>query len=217
MGVAVFLAAAIAGQQLLRGHLAAVRQVPPTPMQRDLANLPLRLGRWVGRDLPVSEENRYGDEHLHREYRHAETGNTVKVWVAYSKVGADRFHHQEVCMAVSGHLEDRSVRRTLSVPGEGDAIQQYRFQGPGGAQWIFYWHYTLAFDSDSQLDAVQQLYQRLHRRASSITAEVFAPSRSVADAEFAREFIPLLDSELRRCAGPGATRGSERLPVVVDR
>lgn len=215
-GAAVFLAAAIAGQQMLRGHLAKVRRVPATPLQHSLADIPMRLGQWVGSDLPIDPANRYGDEHVYRTYRHLETGNSVTVWVAYSESGADRFHHPEVCMAVAGNQEDRNVRQTLAVPGEGAAIQRYRFQGPSGSQWIFYWHYTLPSDSGYELDAMQQLYQRLHRRASSITVEVFAPSRSAADARSAEEFIPLLDAVVHRHAGTGATRGSERLPVVVD-
>ena len=211
----LLLAGVLAGQAALRVYLAPVQKAPATPLRRPLAELPLRLGDWTGAELPEDQPTRYADQHVRRAYRHAERNQRLTVWVAYSGVGADRVHHPEVCLAVAGQQEDRSVRQALSVPGPGGPIQQYKFRGLAGAQWVFYWHYTLPADQDDELHDLQRLYQRLQGRASSVTLEVFAPSRSDRDEAAAREFVGLLDAAIRQHVGPTATRGSQRLPVLV--
>jgi hypothetical protein len=120
-------------------------------------------------------------------------------------------------MAVAGKREDRTARRTCPVEGPGDPVQQYRFTGPlGRPQWVFYWHYTLEPPPPKRpLNRFQKLYQRLRRRPSSVTIEVFAPENSSNSAELARQFVRLVDQALRQHMGPTAERGSRRLPVTV--
>ena len=119
-------------------------------------------------------------------------------------------------MTVAGNEEDESVRQTFELEGEGDPVQQYLFRSPtGDRQWVFYWHYTLPPPEDDSLSVGQKLYQRLRRRPSSVTIEVFAPAKSQDDAEFARELVQHIDTALADHLGPTAQRGNRRLPVTV--
>ena len=100
--------------------------------------------------------------------------------------------------------------------GDEQAVQQYRFAGPtGDRQWVFYWHYTMPPVDPPDITGLQRLYQRLRRRPSSVTIEVFAPEHSGSDAEFARQFVALVDQALAAHVGPTGQRGNRRLPVTV--
>jgi hypothetical protein len=61
----------------------------------------------------------------------------------------------------------------------------------------------------------QTLYQRLRRRPSSVTIEVFAPENSSDSAILAQRFVQTIDESLREHVGPRAIRSSYRLPVTV--
>ena len=67
---------------------------------------------------------------------------------------------------------------------------------------------------DPQLSGLQRQYQKVRRKPASVTLEVFAPEYSAEDAEFARQFVGLVDAVVRDHVGPTASRGSRRLPVV---
>ena len=117
-------------------------------------------------------------------------------------------------MVVAGKREDRAARRTCHV-GPGEPVQQYRFTGPlDRPQWVFYWHYTLE-PPEQQLSNVQRLYQRLRRRPSSVTIEVFAPEDSPRSSELAQQFVRLVNQALSQQLGSDAVRGSDRLPVTI--
>lgn len=216
MWVAVLLVAlGLAVHGLLARHLRAGGGGQPGRLERPLADLPLVLGEWQGQDQPVQERERYADEHVRRTYVHAASGQSVLLWLAYSRVGSDRGHHPEVCMAVAGQPEDKSVRQTLPLPGHGEPVQQYRFGVLGQRQWVFYWHYTLPSLEPRGLSALQRLRRRLVGREASLTIEVFAAENAADDAELVREFVRLIDAALQAHLPPGARRGSTRDPVIL--
>ncbi len=177
----------------------------------------MQLGDWHGQDREPDEDTTlYGDEYIQRDYTHATRGQTVALWTTYSHAGEDRGHHPEVCMVVAGKREDASVRQTCPVGDDQDAVQQYRFAGPlGDRQWVFYWHFTMPPHDPPGITDFQKLYQRLRRRPSSLTIEVFAPEKRADDAEYAREFVSLVDRALAEHVGSTAVRGNVRLPVTV--
>ena len=210
------LAAAFGGQRALSEHLRAAAPLPAVPLAQPLATLPMQLGAWQGQDEPIDDpRHRYADQHLRRIYVHPVTKQVVSVWGAFSGTGTDRGHHPEVCMAVAGQAEDRTVRTTLDLPGGEQPVQQYRFGSGGRAQWVFYWHYSMPAPPDAGLDAVQETYRRLHQRPASLTLEVFAPELGTGDVDAAREFVQLLDAAAQSIVGPAAVRGSRRLPVAL--
>ncbi len=212
---ALLVATGLTAHGLLARHLEAGGKGQPGSLVRPLADLPLVLEQWRGEEQPVEENLRYADEHVRRMYVHAASGQSVLLWLAYSRVGSDRGHHPEVCMAVAGQPEDTSVRQTLPLPGHGEPVQQYRFGVPGQRQWVFYWHYALPSIEPPRLDALQRLRRRLVEREASVTIEVFAAENAAEDAELAREFVRLVDAALQAHLPPNARRGSSREPVIM--
>lgn len=199
-------------------HVTAPGPLPVLELAKPLSQLPLELGEWDGSDRPITDQKTlYADEHFQRLYVHRRTGQSLLVWMAYSRDGEDRGHHPEVCMAVAGRPEDPSARQTVACPGHAAPLQQFRFGVPGDQQWVYYWHYTLVPPQTSQTTDLQRFYQRLHRRPASVTLEVFAPESQPTDGQEAREFALLLDGAMQSHLGPTAVRGSKRLPVTVIR
>jgi EpsI family protein len=214
----IVLAGALVAQAGLRRYLEAAGPLPAVPLAQPLARVPLQLQDWRGVDRPIEDKRLlYADQRLQRTYRSGRN-QAVQVWLAYSRDGADRGHHPEVCMAVAGKPEDREARKTLFVAGHPAPVQQYRFGRPGEYELVFYWYYTMFPPEQEGISPVQRLYQRLRRRPASLTIEVFAPEQSPEDAEAARRFVRLLDGAIQEHLPPTAVRGSRRIPVtVVDR
>jgi len=211
----LILATGLGTQAALEAHFAPVESAPPGVLARSLSELPLALGNWRGEELPVEEKIQIGDEHLRRNYRHAETGQVVSLWMVYSATGEDRGHHPEVCMAVAGQPEDRSARTICQLPGQSAPAQQYKFGVGSQSQWVFYWHYTLPSEGEGAWTPWQQLYRRLRQRPASVTVEVFAPCVIDEQANAARDFVQLVDAAVQAHVGSRAERGSERLPVTI--
>jgi hypothetical protein len=210
------LALALAGQSAWRRHVSAAATAPPVQLSQPLAALPLMLGQWVGQDEPILDPRHlYADQHLKRIYVNRKTQQVVSVWAAFSTVGSDRGHHPEACLAVAGQEEDRRVRTTLDLPGDGRPVQQYRFVAAGHAQWVFYWHYSLPRPTDDRVDFLQAAYRNVNTRTASVTLEVFTPEHGPQDVEGARDFVRLLDAAAQPIVGPGAERGSKRIPVTL--
>lgn len=198
-------------------YLEAAGPLRTVHLTQPLSNVPKTLGNWVGQDLSMENRSTYGDDHLFRRYTNPRTNQSVTLWMVYSTVGKDRGHHPEVCMMVAGKQEDTRVRQTFNVAGHDEPVQQFRFLDTHGSQWVFYWHYTLLPPENENISGIQRRYQRMHKRPSSLTIEVFAPERLQADGEGAREFVKLLDASLQDIVGGTAVRGSKRIPVwVVD-
>jgi uncharacterized protein DUF3485 len=205
-------------QSLLERHVTAAGPLPEVPLAQPLAELPRTLGDWQGVDRPIGDPKlQIGDERLSRTYVHKTRGQQISLWIVYSKEGEDRGHHPEVCMAVAGRAEDPTERAELPLAGHAAPIQQYRFGTPGQWTWVFYWHYTLMPAKAAQLSDLQRFYQRLHRRPSSATLEVFSEENTPDDVEFAREFVKLVDAAVQSQVGPTAVRGSQRKPVTIIR
>jgi hypothetical protein len=211
----VLIGGAAVGQWALLRHLEAAEALPAAELVKPLAELPLEIGPWRGGDTTIDPQALIGDEHLQRTYIHTQRHQALTLWVVYSRRGQDRAHHPEVCMAVAGQPEDTSVRQAFPVPGHAAPVQQYRFGSTGRSQWVFYWHYELPQPAPKGLDPWQELYRRIRQRPSSVTLEVFAPAISSDDGEAAREFVKLIDAEIQKHVGPGARRGSRRVPVTV--
>jgi hypothetical protein len=209
------LAGGLAGQEMLRAHLTEVPLPNSAQLQLPLAALPQQIGSWQGEDLPLSEQVQYADEHVKRRYHDPERNQSLVLWAVYARDGEDRKHHPEVCMAVAGRQEERQARQTLQLAGPGAPAQQFQYRGLAGAEWIFYWHYTLPVRFAPDLGTLQRTFQRSRCRPSSVTLEVFAPSRTAEDLEAAQQFVRALDAAIRGHVGSDAVRGSERLPVMV--
>jgi Protein of unknown function (DUF3485) len=210
---AAVLLACLALHLLVVRHLEAAGELRAIALERALAELPVRIGGWVGRDVEVTDENqKFGDDYVQREYRLPNTRQGALVWIVYTADGEDRGHHPEICMAVAGKAENTAERRTLEVPGHEQPVQQYRFGTDSESQWVFYWHYTFNPPVNEELDELQRTYQRMRRRPSSMTLEVFAPGG--ADIEQLHQFVMALDAAVQAHLPVHAERGSRRSPVI---
>jgi len=194
-------------------HLEAAGELATIPLTLPMAELPLTIGGWVGHDVEVTDENqRFGEDYVQRIYQLPGTRQHALVWIVYAADGEDRGHHPEICMAVAGKREITDARTTLEIPGDEQPVQQYRFGSEHDSQWVFYWHYTLNPPPNEELDDLQRTYQRMRRRPSSMTLEVFAPGG--ADVKPLEEFITALDKSVHEHLPPHAVRGSRRSPVI---
>ena len=135
--------------------------------------------------------------------------------MVYSRVGEDRGHNPELCMAVAGQPEDPTAREIFPVEGHPVGVYQYRFGRPGDRQLVYYWHYTLVPPPEPGIDQIQRLYQRRRQLPASLTIELFAPELTPEDGKYAREFVHLVDQAVQEYVGPTAVRGCDSLPIFT--
>ncbi|MBX3414552.1 MAG: exosortase-associated EpsI family protein [Pirellulales bacterium] len=212
IAVAVVVGACLLAHLLLVQYLKAPGELQTVMPARPLAELPMEIGGWVGEDVEVTDENqKFGEDYIQRAYRLGNIQGAL-VWIVYAADGEDRGHHPEICMAVAGRPENTSARTTLDVPGFPQPVQQYQFGTQQDSQWVFYWHYTLNPPPNEELDELQRTFQRMRKRPSSMTLEVFAPAG--ADVETLQQFVIDLDAAVQEILPPHAERGSRRSPVI---
>lgn len=210
----VLLGTALGVQTALWWHLQSAPPLANVAPKRALADaIPLEIGDFVGQDVEIAENLLYGDDHLKRTYVHKKTGQPITLWMIYSKVGEDRGHHPEICMAVAGQAENPQGRGALDVPGSEVPIQQFLFGRPGRQLWVYYWHYTLKPTREPGTSELQRVYQRLQRRFSSVTLHVSAYDALPQSRELAAEFVTQLDAAFQDDLPENAYRGSDRTPV----
>jgi EpsI family protein len=183
-------------------------------MKRPLATLPQELGDWSGAETPLENSSvLYGDEHLHRVYRHRRTGQTLTAWMIYTEDGRDRAHHPEVCMRAIGCAEVREQRSVLPLPGHNQPVQRFFFQNSDGraGQQVYYWYYVFREPiGGDPLSIWQRLLERAGRKRSGMTVEIFAPHLADGDVVGTDDFVQRLDHALQACLPEGAVRGSLR-------
>lgn len=212
--LAIVLFAAV-GQLALWAHVHGEAPRGEHSLGQPLSSLPLELGDWTGRDMPIDEQLQFADDALHRIYRHRATGQQVTLWIAYSAIAADRGHHPEVCMAVLGKPENRARRGLLSLPGHAVPAQRLHFGQANEATWAFYWHYALPRGGAEPQDFLQRLHRAARQLPPSVTLEVFAEDHSPHALEGAEQFAAAIDGAIQPLVGTGARRGHARLPITI--
>lgn len=196
-------------------HVRAGQADHTEPARPPLTSLPLAVGDWIGRDVPIDEQLQFADDAVQRVYRHRTTGQQVTLWIAYSATAADRGHHPEVCMAVLGKPENRALRGLLPVPGDEAPVQRLHFGQTGERTWAFYWHYALPRADAQQRSLLQRIYRAARQLPPSVTLEVFAEDDAPAALLGVEQFVAAIDDAVRPWAGPHARRGNARLPVTI--
>ncbi len=208
------LVACLAVQVGLWWHVQAAGALQDVELLRSLADsMPMKFGDWQGQDLEVAEIAQYGDDYFKRMYVNQKNGQQLSLWMVYSKLGEDRGHHPEICLTGAGLAEDVRGRQAMEVPGQKAPVQQYLYGRPGSSQWVYYWYYTLKSSNKSGLTDLQLLYQRMQRRESSVTIEVFVPNMSAETEKIAQEFVAAVDQHMQGQLPAAAVRGSQRSPV----
>lgn len=106
-----------------------------TPLRRPLAEFPLVLHDWVGKENPLEEgvaRVAAADDYLNRQYRNTHTGEVVATYLAYYGTPRPRVgHHPEVCYPAFGWQKES---RSEEMVGDTDVansrkwpVSVYRF------------------------------------------------------------------------------------------
>ena len=196
LAVALILVLGAAGGEMVLGHqLASERSSEETALYQPLANFPNMIGEWTGEEAPPDPKlvrKIKIDDCLQRRYAHP-SGQTVVLWLSYSKSSLDQYHYPTVCMQAIGWREDQSARRRFRpLPaGESPEIMRLRFDKDQRQQLVYYWYYLIG---ESDIDRMMRRLSRSARaflrgrRNASLTVEVFSQTQP-ADQELLDRFV----------------------------
>jgi hypothetical protein len=103
-----------------QGALEQLNQTDRPSLRRPLASIPMELGQWTGRDEQVDPEivqRAQTTEYLFRTYESRNwPGVCLRLWLNYSRTGANLRHTPEICLPSGGWSKIESQTGTLSVP-----------------------------------------------------------------------------------------------------
>ncbi len=107
----------------------------PIRLPVSLSEFPMKIGSWVGRDVPISEtvlKVAGNDDYLCRQYVSTTDGAEVTVYVAYSARPRTMVGHlPKVCYPANGWIMDSDDRITIkSNSGRAMDCILYRFHKP---------------------------------------------------------------------------------------
>lgn len=128
------LVAAGAGHRFLLSQIDAAL-AEPLKLQKPLSSLPLKLGPWAGRDIPLDAETRRiagEDDFLNREYRSDELDCSVGLYVGYMGRPRSRMGHRpDTCYVAHGY-EQVSQEPTVIAGSDNREIPAllYEFRSP---------------------------------------------------------------------------------------
>jgi EpsI family protein len=168
-----------------------------------LATIPLELGEWTGRDLPVESEiieRAQTTEYLSRTYEnrnHPEL--SVRVWINYSRQGDNLRHTPEICLPSSGWNKIESQTRTFSVPVGHDRSITITRLGYGRdelVEHVGFWYYIFGEGKlENYVRSLPITSRSSHgrtTRGSSMTVEVFYPGEIDPEGDGLRDFADKL-------------------------
>lgn len=195
-----------------------------TPLRKPLAEFPLALGEWVGKDIPLEEgvaRVAGADDYLRRQYRGPRTGETMSVYLAYYGSPRPRVsHHPEICYPAfgwkKGAQSEETIRGAGSSKGRAWPVTVYRFsRGTERVTVVSFYASGGKLTADREdVDAIA------HEALASTSGRYFLrvmlslpghpPMERVvhATSRFASELLPALDAHLPEslAGGPNPRR-----------
>lgn len=199
-----FLAAAVSGQYALE----ALAATPRLPLKQPLATLPLTIGDWVGRDIPVDPDiaqRSQADEYVNRVYEHRSQPNRrLSLWLNFSMTGLNMRHSPEICLPSTGWSKVESLCRERSIERAGQPplkISQLGYSRQDSIQKICYWYYIfgegLIEHTFRQLPLANRSSHGRSTRGSGLTVEIFYPEdqdpKEESLLDFATKLTQLLE------------------------
>ena len=175
-----FLALAVSGQYALE----ALAATPRLPLKQPLATLPLTIGDWIGRDIPVDPDiakRSQADEYVNRVYEHRLQPNLrLSLWLNFSMTGLNMRHSPEICLPSTGWSKVESLCREQSIARAGQAplkISQLGYSRQDAIQKMGYWYYIFGEGfiehSFRQLPLANRSSHGRSTRGSGLTVEIF--------------------------------------------
>lgn len=213
---------------ILGGGLAAEAAVErATRIERPslvepLATIPMELGDWVGRDVPVDPDilrESQATECVNRVYQHrGDRQSAVSLWINYSETGQNLRHSPTKCLPSAGYEPIEAMTRALDVPGPGGAPQRISLlgYGQGGStepelvQKIGFWYYIFGEGRIERfvrgLPVTSRSSHGRTTRGSGLTVEVFyRGDAGIDDAAIGGFVAELLAALEPRLPGPRAS------------
>jgi len=112
----------------------------------DMNDVPVIIGRWVGHDLPVSEDT-YAilgtDKVIERKYVDASRNATVDLAVVFSQSNWDSFHSPTVCYPAAGWTVVHNDTEPVDISSNETPIDPARkliIQKSDRKQVVLYWY-----------------------------------------------------------------------------
>lgn len=222
-------------QALLWWHLTRHPDIVYPDLSPPLSDFPRQLpdhaagiesAHWLGQDDPTNHvlapKLRFADAFINRVYASARVGMSVGLYAVYSRHGADREHHPEVCLRDAGGVaEVKRDRALIPLDASGHAwAQRFTFR-PGGQPpiTVYYWHYTfLPAPEQGRRTWVQELYQQQRQRPPSVTVQVTVRQLDLRQRRILeQELLPLVHATWQRQLPSAIRVGHDRLPIRVVR
>lgn len=168
-----------------------------------LADLPMRLGPWIGRDEdmdPAILRETQCDDYVNRLYEDpTRPGRSLRLWINYSLHGLNLRHSPEVCLPSGGWEKVEAKTRVLPIArpgGEPLSIMRLGYAQGDVVQSIGFWYYIFGEGPLEQFARSLPIASRSSHgrttRGSGLTVEVFAPGDSDPDGEALGEFASAL-------------------------
>lgn len=140
IAAAVLLLAGGVGYRVVAAYVGA-EMAHPIRLDPPLSSLPLVIGAWQGEEVPLREgvvRIAGNDDYVSRVYRHAETGETVSLYIGYTARPRTMLRHRpSVCYPSAGWTPLHAEEAALPVPlpsregfGEGSVATSPRSSGP---------------------------------------------------------------------------------------
>lgn len=176
-------------------------------LRAKLATIPMTLGHWSGRDLPVEADildRAQTDDWINRVYEDRDRpGRCVTLWINYSKTGLNMRHSPEVCLPSGGWTKVESETRVLGVEAPGGrpvAVTRLGYAQGELVQGIGFWYYIFGEGRVERwvrrLPVTSRSSHGRTTRGSGLTVEVFCPGDLDPDGEALRDFASALLAEL---------------------
>ncbi len=176
-------------------------------LKKSLADLPMVIGDWQGRDEPIASEiveEAQTDDYVNRIYEHAKyPGQRVSLWINYSVKGLNLRHSPEVCLPSGGWSRVESLNDTVSLEdpaGRQVPISVLAYSKDSTIQRIGFWYYIFGEGSIHKairgLPITSRSSHGRTTRGSSMTIEIFRPQdeeRQELLADFAQSLLKELE------------------------
>jgi hypothetical protein len=183
--------------------LEELTKIERPALKGPLGSLPLELGSWVGRDLPVDRDvlrESQSDDYLNREYE-SRTWSEVRfrLWINYSRFGNNLRHSPEICLPSGGWTKIESECRVIPIERSNRlplSLCRLGYAQGELAQGIGFWYYIFGEGRLEHFVRGLPITSRSSHgrttRGSGMTVEVFCAGDSDPDCEALRDFARTL-------------------------
>lgn len=181
---------------------------PAEELAERIKDVPMTVGDWVGKDIPVSAEVRKVSGavgYVSREYTNQETGERVKVWLICGRPTDMIYHNPEICYPGQGYHQSKPKSiYTFALEGDQKPSSFYtsvfrKESYEGSAQDRVYW----AFAKGPEWEAPLSVRQAFAGLGSFYKMYFTAPVGSLGETKenntcvkFGYEFIPYVNKAL---------------------